>query len=57
MFRYGAGTQTDQFMFEFFGEVFRWMPIGHLINSKILVVHGGISGDAALTTQDLKNVR
>ena len=48
-------TTDDHFMFEFFGEVFRWMPIAHLINQKIFVVHGGISASDGLTIDQLRN--
>ena len=50
-------TTDDHFMFEFFGEVFRWMPIAHLINQKIFVVHGGISASVSLTIDHLRNKR
>ena len=30
----------DIFLFEFIGEVFKWMPVAHLINQKIFVIHG-----------------
>lgn len=54
--KYGA-SGGEHFMFEFFGEIFRWMPIAHLIDDKILVVHGGISGSATLKVDDLRNVK
>ena len=53
----GGGGAGDHFMFEFFGEIFRWMPIAHLISSKILVVHGGISGAPNLTLDAIRNVK
>ena len=51
------GNSGDNFMFEFFGEIFRWMPFAHLINDKILVVHGGISGDPNLTLDSFRQVK
>ena len=54
--KYGGPNQfDDHFMFEYFGEVFRWMPIAHLINHKIFVVHGGISGSDNLAIEDIRN--
>ena len=54
--KYGGEHQfDDHFMFEYFGEIFRWMPIAHVINHKILVVHGGISGLTNLAVEDIRN--
>ena len=50
-------TPDDYFMFEFFGQIFQWMPIAHLINSEILVVHGGLSASSNLTIEDIRNTR
>ncbi len=47
----------DPFLFEFFGEVFRWMPVAHVVEGKILVVHGGISASPSLTLEDISNVK
>ena len=47
----------DPFLFEYFGEIFRWMPIAHLVQKKVLVVHGGISGAPNLTLDDIANVK
>ena len=47
----------DPFLFEFFGEIFRWMPIAHLVQKKILVVHGGISASPSLSLDDIARVK
>ena len=47
----------DPFLFEFFGEIFRWMPVAHVIAGKIFVVHGGISASPTLTLDDILNVK
>ena len=47
----------DPFLFEFFGEIFRWMPVAHVVEGKILVVHGGISASPTLTLEDIQNVK
>jgi serine/threonine-protein phosphatase 5 len=47
----------DPFLFEFFGEIFRWMPVAHVIEDKILVVHGGISAAPSLTLDDISNLK
>merc|ERR1719322_520193 len=39
----------------FFGDIFRWMPIAHLINHRIFVVHGGFSGSPTLAVEDIRN--
>ena len=54
--KYGGEHQfDDQFILEFFGDIFRWMPIAHLINHRIMVVHGGISGSPTLAVEDIRN--
>ncbi len=49
-------TGGDHFMFQFFGEVFRWLPLAHLINSRVLVVHGGLSAKKDLRLDDIKKL-
>ena len=44
----------DMFLFEFFGELFKWIPVAHLINEKILVVHGGLPNMPSLTLEDIR---
>lgn len=39
--RYGADGQR---LFEAFSEAFRWLPLAHVLNSEVFVVHGGLPG-------------
>lgn len=47
----------DMFLFEFFGELFKWIPVAHLINGKILVIHGGLPDEPDLTIDDLRQIK
>ena len=47
----------DPFLFEFFGEIFRWMPVAHVVEGKIFVVHGGISASPTLMLDDILKVK
>lgn len=44
----------DMFLFEYIGEVFRWMPVAHLISRKIFVIHGGLPNMPDLTLEDIR---
>lgn len=39
--RYGAQGKE---VFDTFSEAFRWLPLVHVLNSEVLVVHGGLPG-------------
>eukprot|EP00442_Polarella_glacialis_P018610 CAMPEP_0115101384 /NCGR_PEP_ID=MMETSP0227-20121206/33196_1 /TAXON_ID=89957 /ORGANISM="Polarella glacialis, Strain CCMP 1383" /LENGTH=471 /DNA_ID=CAMNT_0002497117 /DNA_START=101 /DNA_END=1516 /DNA_ORIENTATION=- len=39
--RYGAAGKP---LFEAFSEAFRWLPLAHVLNSEVFVVHGGLPG-------------
>ncbi|KAL7060259.1 hypothetical protein AAHC03_09312 [Spirometra sp. Aus1] len=43
-------------MAEVFTEVFNWLPLCHLINSRILVMHGGLFSKEDVKLQDLKTI-
>lgn len=47
----------DFFMFEFFGEIFKWLPLAHVISGRILVVHGGLSSNLDLKLQDIAAIK
>ena len=44
----------DIFLFEFIGEIFKWIPVAHVISSKVMVVHGGLPQDNNLTLEDIR---
>lgn len=41
-------------MAELFTEVFNWVPLAHLINNKVLVMHGGLFSDDSVTLEDIR---
>ncbi|XP_064489746.1 serine/threonine-protein phosphatase 5-like [Ornithodoros turicata] len=41
-------------MAELFTEVFNWLPLAHLINKKVLVMHGGLFSDDKVTLDDIR---
>jgi len=41
---------------DFFTDVFNWLPLGHLINKKILVVHGGLPSTDGVTLDDIRAI-
>lgn len=42
--------------YEMFQEVFCALPLAHCINSKILVVHGGLFAKDGVTLEDIKKI-
>ncbi|KAF6197550.1 hypothetical protein GE061_008514 [Apolygus lucorum] len=40
-----------------FSNLFNWLPLAHLINGKILVVHGGLTGKKGLTLERIRKIR
>ncbi|RNA29186.1 serine threonine- phosphatase 5 [Brachionus plicatilis] len=43
-------------MFNIFTEIFNLLPLCHLINSKVLVMHGGLFSKDDVTLQDIRSV-
>ncbi|OHS92930.1 bsu-protein phosphatase [Tritrichomonas foetus] len=43
-------------MFEAFSDFFNTMPLGHVINSKVLIVHGGLFSDQTVTIDSLQTM-
>uniref|UniRef100_A0A0K8S897 protein-serine/threonine phosphatase n=2 Tax=Lygus hesperus TaxID=30085 RepID=A0A0K8S897_LYGHE len=39
-----------------FSNVFNWLPLAHLINGKIFVVHGGLTGKKGLTLERIRKI-
>jgi len=44
----------SQEMFQSFSEFFNYLPLGHIINDRILVVHGGLFSDQTVTIEKLQ---
>ncbi|XP_067830990.1 serine/threonine-protein phosphatase 5 [Heptranchias perlo] len=43
-------------MFELFSEVFQWLPLAQCINSKVLIMHGGLFSEDGITLDDIKKI-
>ncbi|XP_071832133.1 serine/threonine-protein phosphatase 5-like [Apostichopus japonicus] len=43
-------------MAELFTEVYNWLPLAHLINKKVLVMHGGLFSSDDVTLDDIRKV-
>ncbi|MDP2438112.1 MAG: PP5 family serine/threonine-protein phosphatase [archaeon] len=42
--------------FEMFLEVFRMLPLAHVLNDRVLVVHGGLFAQDGVTLKDIENI-
>ena len=47
----------DRFLSDYFSEVFRWMPLAHVIQDRIFVCHGGLSRQRNVTLLDIKQIK
>ena len=47
----------DRFLFDYFAEVFRWMPLAHVIQDRVFVCHGGLSRQKNVTLLDIKQIK
>lgn len=43
-------------MVELFREAFCWLPLCHVLNKKVLVVHGGLFSRDAISLDDLRSI-
>uniref|UniRef100_A0A8C1PG04 Serine/threonine-protein phosphatase n=1 Tax=Cyprinus carpio TaxID=7962 RepID=A0A8C1PG04_CYPCA len=43
-------------MFQLFSEVFQWLPLAQCINSKVLVMHGGLFSEDGVTLEDIRKI-
>lgn len=43
-------------MSEFFNQIFNWLPLAHVINNKIFVVHGGLFSSDDVTLDELRKI-
>jgi serine/threonine-protein phosphatase 5 len=46
----------DKVIYECFGELFCSLPLCHVINKKIIVVHGGIFSKDGVTLEDIRKI-
>ncbi|XP_951772.1 serine/threonine protein phosphatase, putative [Theileria annulata] len=49
-------NKYDEKVYNLFCESFRYLPLGYLINKKVLVIHGGLFGTENVTIEDLKKI-
>ncbi|KAF8822607.1 serine/threonine protein phosphatase, partial [Cardiosporidium cionae] len=49
-------AKYDERMYHLFCECFRWLPLAHLINEKIFVVHGGLFSQDGVTLADIESI-
>lgn len=43
-------------MCQYFTEVYNWLPLGHIIGKKIMVVHGGLFSKDGVTLEDIRKI-
>ncbi|XP_061434540.1 serine/threonine-protein phosphatase 5 [Lethenteron reissneri] len=43
-------------MFDFFSEVFQWLPLAMCINSRVLIMHGGLFSEDGVTLDDIRKI-
>ncbi len=43
-------------MVEVFRETFCWLPLAHLLNGKVLVLHGGLFSTDDVTLDDIRKI-
>ncbi|KAK9505508.1 hypothetical protein O3M35_009549 [Rhynocoris fuscipes] len=41
-------------MYELFGDVFKWLPLAHVLNRRVLVLHGGLFSENYITLNNIK---
>ena len=59
--RYGFAIEVifdkyDNEVFECFCEFYKFLPLGHILNNKILVLHGGLFSKEGVTISELKKI-
>ena len=47
----------DDDVYECFSELFCALPLGHVLNNKVLVVHGGLFSKDGVKLQELKDIQ
>ena len=53
-FRVEAINKYDLDVFNCFSEFFKFLPLGHVLNKKIIVIHGGLFSENGITINELK---
>ena len=53
-FRIEAINKYDLDVFNCFSEFFKFLPLGHILNNKIIVIHGGLFSEEGVTINKLK---
>ena len=58
--RYGFKNEVidkyDEKIFNCFSEFFKFLPLGHIINKEVLVIHGGLFSQEGVTLDDLRKI-
>lgn len=49
-------AKFSMIMMEVFRETFNWLPLGYVINTRVLVVHGGLFSKDGVTLDDLRKI-
>lgn len=47
---------NDNILFDFFQEVFSWLPVATLVSEKVLILHGGLSSIPDLDLDDIRRI-
>ena len=47
---------VDKIIYECINEFYKFLPLGHIINKEVLVVHGGLFSKEGVTLKELKNI-
>ena len=43
-------------MWDLFTELFNWLPLGHLVESRVMVMHGGLFSRDGVTLRELVEI-
>ena len=47
---------NDEDVYESFHELFKFLPLGHILNEEVLVIHGGLFSEEGVTLYELKQI-
>jgi serine/threonine-protein phosphatase 5 len=51
-----VAKKYDKQIYDFFSELFCFLPLCHVINKKIMIVHGGIFSKDGVTLDDIRKI-